>query len=45
VPDGLVYLEGPEPLGSEAAATAGYELVRAATAGRVAFHLLRPTGA
>jgi len=45
VPDGLVYLEGPEPLGAGAAATAGYELVRAATAGRVAFHLLRPTGA
>lgn len=43
--DGLVYLEGPELLGAEVAAAAGYELVRAATAGRVAFHLLRPTGA
>jgi 16S rRNA (guanine(966)-N(2))-methyltransferase RsmD len=43
-PHGLVYLEGPEPLAPEAAAAAGYELVRAARAGRVAFHLLRPAG-
>ena len=44
-PAGLVYLEGPEPLAPEAATAAGYELVRAGTAGRVAFHLLRRTGA
>lgn len=44
-PKGLVYLESPEPLAPEAATAAGYELVRAATAGRVAFHLLRRTGA
>ena len=44
-PKGLVYLELPEPLAPEAATAAGYELVRAATAGRVAFHLPRRTGA
>jgi 16S rRNA (guanine(966)-N(2))-methyltransferase RsmD len=43
-PDGLVYLEGPEPLTPEAAAAVGYEIVRAARAGRVAFHLLRSAG-
>lgn len=42
-PTGLIYLESPEPLGPEAAVMEGYELVRAATAGRVAVHLLRRT--
>jgi 16S rRNA (guanine(966)-N(2))-methyltransferase RsmD len=43
--DGFVYLESPAPLTPEAAAAAGFDIVRAERAGRVAFHLLRPASA
>jgi 16S rRNA (guanine(966)-N(2))-methyltransferase RsmD len=40
-PDGLVYLESATALSAAQAAAAGFEVVRAARAGRVHFHLLR----
>jgi len=40
-PEGLIYLESPDAFSPEAAAQRGLEIVRAETAGRVAFHLLR----
>ena len=44
-PDGLVYLESGAPLTATQAAAAGFEIARAARAGRVHFHLLRPRDA
>lgn len=38
---GLVYLESAQPLTEAQAGAAGFEIVRAARAGRVHFHLLR----
>jgi 16S rRNA (guanine(966)-N(2))-methyltransferase RsmD len=43
--DGLVYLESPTLLAPEAAAAAGFGIVRHGRAGRVAFHLLQPASA
>jgi 16S rRNA G966 N2-methylase RsmD len=43
--DGLVYLESATELTDEQAASAGFEVVRGARAGRVHFHLLRPRDA
>jgi 16S rRNA (guanine966-N2)-methyltransferase len=40
-PGGLIYAEGPAPLGPAALAALGLELVRAGHAGAVFFHLLR----
>lgn len=40
-PDGLVYLECAAPLAAAQAAAAGFEIICAARAGRVHFHLLR----
>ena len=39
--DGLVYVESDAPIGAEQAAQRGLELLRAARAGRVWFHLLQ----
>ncbi len=43
--DGLVYLESATEFTATQAAAAGFEIVRAARAGRVHFHLLRPLDA
>lgn len=43
--DGLVYLESATEFTSTQAAAAGFEIVRAARAGGVHFHLLRPLDA
>jgi 16S rRNA (guanine966-N2)-methyltransferase len=40
-PRGWIYLETPDPFGTDEAAAAGLEIVRSGRAGRVAFHLLR----
>lgn len=39
--DGLIYLEAPALFTPEQARQAGFDIVRQASAGRVAFHLLR----
>jgi len=41
-PGGLIYAESDAPIDDATAAAHGLELVRAARAGRVCFHLLRP---
>ena len=43
--DGLVYLESATEFTAAQAAVAGFEIIRAARAGRVHFHLLRPLDA